>query len=78
MGEDVGEGVVGKESEGVVGGKAGPAFGSDWRVPGAGGGGTREAAEEACELARGPERGDFFVEEGLDDGEIVGGDVGDR
>ena len=66
------KGWFGEEAEGVVGGEAGLALGSDGRVPGAGGGGGGEAAEEAGELARGAERGDLFVEEGLDDGEVVG------
>ena len=60
MGEDVGEGVVGEEAEGVVVGEAGFAAGAGWFVPGAGGGGAGEAAEKAGELAGGAEGGVFF------------------
>ena len=76
MGEDVAEGVLGEQAEGVVAGEAGLAFGSGGGVPGPGGGGGGEAAEEAGELARGAEWCVFFLEERLDELEIEPGDFG--
>jgi len=74
VGEDVGEGGVLEEAEGVVGGEAGFAFGVGEGVPGAGGGRGGEAAEEAGELAGGAEGGVLFFEEILNESEVFAGE----
>ena len=66
MVEDLEEGDFGETAEGIVGGEFGALDG--W---------AGETAEEAGDLACGAEGGAAFGDEGVDGGDVVGGDFGD-
>ena len=78
VGEDIGERVILKQGESVVGGEAGPLAGSGQDDPGARGGRAGEAAEETGELPRSAKGSVAFLQQGLDCGNLSRGEIWGR
>ena len=75
VGEDIPEGVILEQAEGIVGGEAGPLSGSGQGGPGAGGGRAGEAAQETGELAWSAEGAVALVQQGPDRSHMRGGET---
>ena len=76
VGQDIPEGMILEQGEGVVRVEAGTLAGGGQDDPGAGGGRTGEATQETGELARATEGAVAFFQQGLDGGNMPGGEIG--